>query len=492
MEGELADDNDQDIGYEIAVVDFEDAFHQLALREEDRGVMAIKTLHGWAVFRKLCCGMAAAPLVWCRVGAAAGRLGQSLFLPHELRIQIFVDDPAIVVRGRPEERAWLLGILLLFWAVLGFKFNWAKAHRGQSAPWIGAQVSVERRDKIIGVLATLAPKKYEELLTNVETLRRAKGMVNLKLVSRVAGQISWASGLFPWIRSFNTLLWGALTAHTAEQFAKKFSDKKRPSQMFFVVRIAQALKWIWTLLSGAVKDIDGKRLPVQRWTPISSRSPSTRVCIRTDASPFGFGAILFLRGRPVEWMAADWTDSDCALFRATRGDPAWQAEWEFLGLLRAVDLWLAHLRGQAMVLFQMDATAALHASMRAAGRTPLMNALAAELALRLESAAVSLIPEHLSGILNFECDALSRLSEGAEVPRILRGAQRVRPRLLEAAFFWAWPRALFTTHPIPPSACGPGAFGQVEDGTLQPWARHARPRSSRARARARKQQRTTG
>ena len=70
-----------DHGYELAVVDFEDAFHTLALKESDRGVMTIRTVNGWAVFRRLCCGMAAAPLVWCRVGAAAGRLGQDLFEP---------------------------------------------------------------------------------------------------------------------------------------------------------------------------------------------------------------------------------------------------------------------------------------------------------------------------------------------------------------------------------------------------------------------------
>ena len=65
-----------DIGFEISVVDFEDAFDTLAIRAQDRGVMAIRSVTGWAVFRRLWCGMAAAPLVWCRVSAAAARLGR--------------------------------------------------------------------------------------------------------------------------------------------------------------------------------------------------------------------------------------------------------------------------------------------------------------------------------------------------------------------------------------------------------------------------------
>ena len=60
--------------YEVCAVDFEDAFRVLALGEGDRGAVAFRALSGWAVFRRLCSGMAAAPLVWCRVSAAGRRL----------------------------------------------------------------------------------------------------------------------------------------------------------------------------------------------------------------------------------------------------------------------------------------------------------------------------------------------------------------------------------------------------------------------------------
>ena len=72
-----------------------------------------------------------------------------------------------------------------------------------------------------------------------------------------------------------------------------------------------------------------------------------------------------------------------------------------------------------------------------------MNALAAELALRFESPQVHMAPEHVSGTLNYACDALSRLSKGtAKVPAAFAGIVRATPRLRLPAFFWAWPRTL--------------------------------------------------
>jgi hypothetical protein len=129
---------------ELATVDFEDAFHTLMLKEQDRGVMAFRTLSGWAVFSRLCCGMAGAPMVWCRTGAAGCRIAQACVTPRELRLQCFVDDPALAFRGTARQRSWLLGCTLLLWVVLGFRFNWSKGHRGQEVPWIGAQIAIQR------------------------------------------------------------------------------------------------------------------------------------------------------------------------------------------------------------------------------------------------------------------------------------------------------------------------------------------------------------
>ena len=102
-----------------------------------------------------------------------------------------------------------------------------------------------------------------------------------------------------------------------------------------------------------------------------------------------------------------------------------------------MDTWPPHLRGQATLLLQADATAALFSAARLAGRTPAMKAIAVEIAIRLESADVSLSPEHLPGALNFECDALNRLAQGAAIPERLQEVQRSSSKPRQRQFFWA-------------------------------------------------------
>ena len=130
------------------------------------------------------------------------------------------------------------------------------------------------------------------------------------------------------------------------------------------------------------------------------------------------------------------------LFRRKIGDAAWQAEWELFAILLAIDHWLPIIRKERIFLVQSDAMAALHATQRSAGRTPIMNALSAEVALRLESAMVHVSLEHYRGTLNFECDALSRLSQGAVIPERLLELPRSCLKERRHSFFWAWPRVL--------------------------------------------------
>eukprot|EP00971_Amphidinium_carterae_P269796 5352379-Amphidinium_carterae.1 len=68
-----------------------------------------------------------------------------------------------------------------------------------------------------------------------------------------------------------------------------------------------------------------------------------------------------------------------------------------------------------------------------------MNALAAELGIRVEAFGFQFELEHFRGHLNHAADALSRLAEGASVPAWLSGVAQAR--LPERSFNWfrAWP-----------------------------------------------------
>jgi hypothetical protein len=243
------------------------------------------------------------------------------------------------------------------------------------------------------------------------------------------------------------------------------------------------------LLAGLLKDNQNQAFKVERWFSTAERQARMVWCVRTDASPFGMGGILYRHGLPFAWCAVEWDDTDRGVLKAEAGSAAWQAEWELLALLIAIDTWLPRLRCEPVCLVQTDATAALYNTIRMAGRTPAMNALAAEVALRLESAHVSAVAEHISGTLNFHCDALSRLAQGAAVPQMLQAIQRDVPKPRTAAFFWAWPRALLSQpaaqdaqNAAPQTACRQGAFGKMGRPS-QPSALPDWPPSSRARAR---------
>ena len=337
-------------------------------------------------------------------------------------------------------------ILLLLWAALGLGLSWKKGTRGRVVPWIGASFALDERPHLgggaslfPGVAITLQENKFSEMRVGVDDLCAAQGLVPTKQVLRLAGQLAWAGGIFPWVRGFNACLWAAITDHLAQGSAPKVSAKKRPTHLMFVKRIGQAVAWTRLLLAGLIRDRDGTPMVMERWLSVAQRQSHLQVCLRTDASPFGLGAILFKCGTPVLWLAQEWTVDDLDFLQARIGDPAWQAEWELLAILIAVDTWLPHLRGQSTFLLQADATAALHSAARLAGRgrTPAMNAIAVEIAIRMESAQVSLAPEHLRGALNFECDALSRLAQGAQIPEKLIGITRSSPKPRVRSFFWA-------------------------------------------------------
>ena len=209
--------------------------------------------------------------------------------------------------------------------------------------------------------------------------------------------------------------------------------------MFFLQRIEQAIHYVRLLLAGLFRTPKGT-LTLQKWSSTASRSTSARWCIRSDASPFGFGAILFWAGSPQAWIAGTWESDDLARLKAVFGDPAWQAEWEIFAALLAIDVWLKFLWGHPLAMLQLDATAALHSILRSSGRTPVMNAIAAEVSLRLEIGQVELQGEHLTGTLNFECDALSRLvQENKKIPQSLTNVRRDVVPHRGPEFFWGWP-----------------------------------------------------
>eukprot|EP00971_Amphidinium_carterae_P057440 1135677-Amphidinium_carterae.1 len=207
-----------------------------------------------------------------------------------------------------------------------------------------------------------------EIVELTNRLKNASGMVPLRDVRRLAGQLAWASSVCEWVKSFNRFLWGAISDHLVEMSASAPSSSKRarPPHLIFVCRFHRALCWVsWALTGTSGMD----QLCVLR-----SILPWLRVpvwAIRTDACPFGLGGILLHHGAPHEWYSCPIPQLDRAMFNAVVGDPAFQSAWELLALLLAVWLWEPKLVKASWVALQSDSMAALLTAKKMAGKDPI-------------------------------------------------------------------------------------------------------------------------
>ena len=82
--------------------------------------------------------------------------------------------------------------------------------------------------------------------------------------------------------------------------------------------------------------------------------------IRTDASPWGMGGVLFdfASGAILGYWADALSEDDLARFGATKGDPAFQTEWELLAVVVSLAIWEKKLSNRKIAV-QSDNTATL-------------------------------------------------------------------------------------------------------------------------------------
>lgn len=103
--------------------------------------------------------------------------------------------------------------------------------------------------------------------------------------------------------------------------------------------------------------------------------------------------------------------------------------YELLAVLIGLRTWAPYLKGcRVQVQAQLDSESALRVIAKMASPEPVVNRLAAEVALLCEQYVLDAIEgEHWRNILNIEADALSRLDEGYQVPQRLQQVPRDEP-----------------------------------------------------------------
>ena len=352
------------------------------------------------------------------------RSAQALFSPMEVLLQCYVDDPLALLSGDEATRRTNAAVLLLWWRALGPGISWGKVEAGRSVNWIGATLALSELDADV-VEASLPPAFTEELRQEVAA-KRAKPMVMVDDLRRMAGKGSWAANVGPTLRNFLQPLWKVIgdvdRANRAQPSSAKGKEAKRRlgkkgGTFVETRRVHTALDWLNALLS------KGQRSTLKRSVNWKVELSEPSLVITCDASPWGLGAVLSTpSGLPLAWLSSEVTEQDAKRLGIKRGEAAGQAVLEALAILVAVRQWASvWAKAKARVHVRSDSMAALGALGKVSSPVPSINSIAREIAIDVTLSDDGLEPMswgHVAGVLNEWADALSRLHapDAKEVP----------------------------------------------------------------------------
>ena len=108
--------------------------------------------------------------------------------------------------------------------------------------------------------------------------------------------------------------------------------------------IEDALSWIKAFLQLQHGPL------IRQWHLDAVLSSATKVTITFDASPYGFGAVLFIDGTPTEFYADAISQHDERRYQYRVGDSAGQPTWEALAVSIALRLWRDHITAHRTAL----------------------------------------------------------------------------------------------------------------------------------------------
>ena len=322
-------------------------------------------------------------------------------------MQVYVDDPAIALRGTEEVCQEQVAILLLAWHALGVDLAIKKGQFGDSIDWIGARFTVLP----CAVEATILKHRLDELAVLAKSLLNCKTVAPLREVRSFTGKAqSIASLLFVW-RPFVHMLYAAMGQQ----------QSGAPPNCCWVRQISVPINWILCFLKLQVGDLT-RKLSLDTYL---RRGP--RIIITTDASPWGLGGTLEIDGQFISYFSSEVTELDRqVLVLSSEPGSKNQQALEALAMLVALRTWTKFwIAGRVSLTVRADnlSTLALVAKMQP--HSAQLGIIARELALDLASAAYAPdVVEHLPGVANVAADTLSRQFEPHKkyvVPHYLKG-----------------------------------------------------------------------
>jgi len=222
-----------DVAVNAFVLDFSDAYWQIPLRDDEMkyfcATAKIKGKRKYLAFLRAAQGSTNAGLLWGRLAAVTMRLTQSLFLPSELSLMCYVDDPLAALLGTEGVRKRNAALMVLVWESLGFKLAYAKGQLAQEVTWIGGTIRSEPN----GVRAWVKESLVSDIKLELTRLM-AGNVIPMKDLHSLVGKLGHAAGLLIIMRPFLDPLWAALYAD---------DNEGAPRNTIWTKQIIVTLKW---------------------------------------------------------------------------------------------------------------------------------------------------------------------------------------------------------------------------------------------------------
>ena len=178
------------------ILDHADAFHEVPLAPQEVGFCCADLgAEGFLVFWGMGFGGRAFPLTFGRVSSFVGRATQAMFHQNVARLQTYVDDPILSVRGSPQFSPEVFDVTILLWLLMGASLSWKKGSTSSTGwhTWIGIAFSTDGPNAIMEITSQFK----DTLIQGLSPLRAGRGHISATQARRIVGQAQRLAQVVP-------------------------------------------------------------------------------------------------------------------------------------------------------------------------------------------------------------------------------------------------------------------------------------------------------
>ena len=382
------------------VLDFTDWFYNVPLHPSERKHFTWSYKRRWVAFLTQAQGSKNAPLVCGRVAALVARITQAVFGASFVRLQLYVDDPLLCLRGTDRLRETHMAFTILLWAAFGIRLAYKKASRGTRIVWIGAELEASCQNTSKANVTARAKQEIVDEIRQSTLLHAETNVLSKKQLQSYVGKLNHLAGLVEVLRPFMSDLYGVLHGTT---------DSKALRGCFWTKQWRHVTTWLRAFFEKECSSV------LRTYRVDSYFGRGLQLAIVTDASPWGIGGYLSANDTVIAYFADAVAPLDERLLSIKIGESSSQQVAEALAVLVALRLWAPYWRRSGVSLrIRSDNVGILTLliKLRPSYTSPGLSLIAREVALEFGTAAYKpRVFQHIPGLANDWADRLSRLHQ---------------------------------------------------------------------------------